>query len=127
MIPKHDIYIYFSGTRYVSGMCTRWDTSDYNISVELWLKKTPLIDLSSNVRPGAVKELKRVIFSPKFYDSSWTGKNTVKLRPVVGTELYRMRGSEKIIYVKNISSTPIAGNSGWLDVKIEGAISGGSI
>ena len=122
-----DLNIYYSGNSYVSGRCHRWDCSDYGIVIETWLKKSDLLALQNNIRPGAVKEFKRVIFSPKYYDASWQGKNTLKIRPLQGTSLYKQRGSEKIGYVKNISSTPIAGTSGWLNCKIEMNISGSSI
>ena len=104
--------------------CSRWDCDNYNIIVEAWLTKSQLNALMNNTRPGAVKELKRVIFSPKFYDSSWQGYNTILIKPTVGTSLYHMRGKEKIIYCKNISSSPLPGDSLWLNCKIEGAISG---
>ena len=122
-----DLRIYYSGNAYVSGMCSRWDCDNYSMVFEIWLKKAPLQALQDNIRPGAVKELKRVIYSPKFYDSTWQGKNTLRLKPVVGTELYRMRGREKIIYPKNIGSSPLPGASGWLEVKVEGSISGASL
>ena len=122
-----DLRIYYSGNAYVSGMCSRWDCSDYTITMEMWLKKGPLLTLMDNIRPGAVRELKRVVYSPKFYDSTWRGYNTLRLKPVVGTELYRMRGREKIIYPKSISSSPLPGVSGWIATKIESCVSGGSI
>jgi len=124
---EKDLNIYYSGSHYVSGHCSRFDISDYSVIIETWLKKAPLEALVSNIRPGAVKELKRVIFSPKFYDSTWQGKNTLKIRPTEGTELYRMRGKEKIIYVKGISSSPLEGNSLWIATKIEGCVSGSSL
>ena len=104
--------------------CSRWDCDNYNIIVEAWLTKSQLNALMNNTRPGAVKELKRVIFSPKFYDMSWSSRNTLKLKPVQNTNLYKMRGSEKIIYPTNISSSPLPGDSMWINVKLEGKLSG---
>ena len=127
MVTDLDLKIYYSGNSYVAGRCHRWDSNDYSIVIETWLKKSDLLALQNNIRPGAVKEFKRVIFSPKYYDASWQGKNTLKIRPLQGTSLYKQRGSEKIGYVKNISSSPIQGPNGFLNCKIEMNISGSSI
>ena len=122
-----DLNIYYDGDSYITCKCSRFDVQDYNVIMETWLNKAQLKLINDNIRPGAVKELKRVIFSPKFYDATWQGNNTLRLKPVQGTSLYRMRGSEKIIYPKNISSTPLPGDSGWINCKVEGAISGASL
>jgi hypothetical protein len=123
---KHDLYIYFSGNHYISGMCSRWDANDYSITIETWLKKGPFNDLNDNIRPGAVKELYKILGKPKFVDTSWTGENTLRLSPVAGTKLYKMR-RQTLIYPKNITSTPIKGPSGWLQIKIEGYTSSNSL
>ena len=121
-----DLNIYYGAglTNHVTARCSRWNVQDYNIIIEMWLKKSQLNALMNNTRPGAVKELKRVIFSPKFYDMSWSSRNTLKLKPVQNTNLYKMRGSEKIIYPTNISSSPLPGDSMWINVKLEGKLSG---
>jgi hypothetical protein len=40
-----------------------------------------------------------------------------------GSSLYKTR-KDTLIYVKNINDSPIEGDSGWINVKIEGTISG---
>lgn len=123
---KHDFYIYYSGNSYVSGMCSRWDVQDYNITIETWLKKGPFNILNDNIIPGATRELYKILGKPKFVDSSWQGKNTLRLSPVAGTKLYKMR-RQVLIYPKSINSQPINGPSGWLNVKIEGYTSSNSL
>lgn len=126
-LEDEDLRIYYSGNSYVQGRCHRFDIQDYNVICEVWLKKSDLVNLQNNIRPSAVKELKRVVYAPKFYDSSWSGKNTLKLKPVNSTGLSKMRGVEKVVYPSTISSSPLEGSSGWLNVKIESKISGSTL
>ena len=142
-----DLVIYYGsrdkeGNNYIEGWCSRWDIDNYNIIVETWLKKEDLQTLKNHIRPGAVKELKRVIYSPKFYDSTWGGHNTLLLVPniyskwnvFVGydenekinppSKLKEMR-SEKTVFVKNITEHTINGNDEFIEIKLEAAISGG--
>jgi hypothetical protein len=123
---KHDLYIYYDSTHYVSGMCSRWDAQNYSIIVEMWLKKGAFNDLNDNIRPGAVKELYKILGKPKYVDTSWTGDNTLKLSPVAGTKLFKMR-RQTLIYPKSITSIPINGPSKFINVKIEGFTSSNSL
>jgi len=124
-----DLNLFYSGNSYITARCNRFDVQDYSIIVECWLKKDDLLTLQENTRPGAIKELNRVVYAPKFYDSTWQGKNTLKLRPIANSQstLHQMRGSEKICYPKSISSFPLPGESTWIAVKIESVISGSSL
>jgi hypothetical protein len=125
---KFDLYIYFSGNHYVSGNCSRWDVNDYSVVIETWLKKRAYNDLNDNIRPGAVKELYKILGKPKYVDTSWQGKNTLRLYPVPGStsKLNKMR-REVLIYPKSITSNPIKGPSGWIQIKIEGYTSSNSL
>jgi hypothetical protein len=122
----YDLNIYFSGNSYVSGMCSQWDVQNYNVTCEIWLKKGSFKALNDNIRPGAVTELYNILGKPKYMDTTWQGFNTIRLSPVNGTKLYEMR-DEKIVYPKSISSTPIAGASGWISVKIDALTSSNSL
>jgi len=121
-----DLLIYYdslSDHDYINCWCSRWDVQNYNVVMETWLKKSDLQTLRENITPQAVGELYTILGRPKYYDSTWSGENTIKLVPISDEQLAKMRG-EKLIYVKNISDSPVKGPSGWLNVKIEGMISG---
>ena len=65
-----------------------------------------------------------ILGRPMYFDKTWTGSNTIQLIPNSEYTLDKMRGNDKLIYVKNITDTCIPGNSGWLSCKIEGMVSG---
>jgi len=110
---------------YIDCDCSRWDVQNYNIIVETWMKKSDLQTLRDNITPQAVGELYNILGRPRFYDKTWTGGNTLKLRPNMysNSKLDRSR-DDKIIYVKNITDSPLPGDNEWINVKIEGYISG---
>ena len=103
--------------------CSRWDVQNYNVVAETWMKKSDLQSLRASITPQAVGELYTILGRPRFYDSTWSGENTLKLSPNSNSQLDMMR-SDVLVFVKNISDTPITGPNGWLSVKIEGMISG---
>ena len=143
-----DLVIYYGNrdkesNQYIEGWCTRWDVDNYNIIVSTWLNKADLQTLKDNIRPGAIKELKRIIYSPKFYDSTWQGKNTLLIVPNIYTKwnvfggygeekikpestLSKMR-NEKTIFVKTVTEHPLEADAGWIELKLECSISGGVI
>ena len=106
--------------------CSRWDVQDYSIIIETWLTKSELQDLRNSIRPGAVGELYKILGRPLYYDSSWDGSNTLKFTPDTNSHstLYKMRGGVKLGYVKNITTSPLPGDSGWINVKLDCYISG---
>ena len=59
-----------------------------------------------------------------YYDQTWVGQNTIRLVPTGSTSNLENMRSERLLYVKNISDSPIESDSGWLAVKIECMISG---
>jgi len=121
-----DLLIFYddlSVPNFIDCWCSRWDVQNYNVVMETWLKKSDLQTLRENITPQAVGELYTILGRPRYYDSTWTGDNTIKLVPTSDNQIAKMRG-EKLIYVKNISDSPVKGPSGWLNVKIEGMISG---
>jgi hypothetical protein len=121
-----DVKIYYSGNSYIEGMASRWDSQDYSVIFETWLKKVDLQLLRNNIRPGAVGELYNILGKPKYYDKTWTGDNTVRLVSSPGgdrSNLPYMR-NDAILYVKNISDSPLPGDRGFINLKLEGYISG---
>jgi hypothetical protein len=103
--------------------CTRFDISNYTVTVEIILNKDKLDDLLDNIVPGAVGELYVLLGKPKHYDSTWSNANTIILEPssnIINT-LKEMR-DKYVVYVKNISSSTIEGVSGRINVKIEGIL-----
>ena len=121
-----DLLIYYdslTGSDYVECWCSRWDVQDYSIIIEAWMKKADYLNIRNNVRPGAVGSYKYLLGRDKYYDATWRGYNTLRIKPNTGYHLSKTR-REKLIFVKNIKSVPIKGPSLWMDVKIEGMISG---
>lgn len=126
-----DLKIYYGNLGVEDFMCcrcSRWDVSDYSITIETTLNKSQLQILRNHITPGAAGELYKVLGEPTYYDQTWTGDNTIKISPHNnGTStLYKMRG-DKLIYVKNITDSPAPGEKGLIQVKIEGLISGSVI
>lgn len=128
MTMQYDLKIFYSGNAYVSGMCSRWDCSNYNLICETWLKKDAFNKLNDNIRPNAVKELYKILGRPKFVDTSWQAKNTIRFKPVAyhQSQLSRMR-RETVAYPKSITSSPLEGESGFLNVKLECFVSGNNL
>jgi len=140
-----DMFIYYDdlhkhSKHIISCWCSRWDVQNYSIIVETWLKKEDLQTLRDNITPGAVGELYTILGRPRYYDSTWSKNNTLWFRPLdfTGREYARRefysgsRGNlskmrdDTIIYVKNITEHPIEGPKGWVEVKLEGMVSGTS-
>ena len=126
-----DLTIYYSSLAApycISCMCSRWDQSDYNIVVETWLKKSDVQTLMDHTKPGAVGELYEVLGSKVHYDQTWAGNNTLKFVPNSDADstLSDMRDTT-IVYVKNLTTGVIEGDSGWLSVKLECVKSGSAI
>jgi len=124
-----DLYIYydsFTGNDYIDCYCSRWDTNNYEIVIETWIKKTDLQTLRDNITPNAVGELYNILGRPKYYDKTWSSENTLKLKPNSNSSTSNLNNMrrEKLIYVKNITDSPIKGANGWFNVKIEGYVSG---
>jgi hypothetical protein len=84
--------------------------------------------LRESLRPGAVTELYQVLGKPYYYDVSWTSANTVRIIYFDNdsSNVINMR-KEIIVYVKNLSDSPVQGDTGWINCKIEGYISGSQI
>ena len=128
---KYDLAIYYdslAGDDFIDCRCSRWDVSNYDVTVETWLKYNDLRLLLENVRPGAVGELYNILGRPRYYDRSWRGANTLRLLPTPSSStmsrstLRKMR-KETLIYPKNITTSPVK-DTEWVSIKIEGSISG---
>lgn len=130
-IFDYDLIIFYGDiSRYdniIQARASRWDVQDYSIIVSTWIKKDDLLRLRNNIRPGAIKQLNRVVYAPKFYDSTFSGKNTLRFLPAPTathmpfSTLNKMR-QDTIGYVQTITEHPIE-NSDWIDVKIEAKVS----
>jgi len=138
-----DLLIYYGDMRdssydFVDCYCSRWDVQNYSVIIETWLKEDDLNLIQDNIRPGAVGELYTILGRPRYYDSTWSSDNTLRMRPnpyigknddtgvfILGNtgNLSNMR-NDTLIYVKNTTSSPIVGSNGWINYKIEGMISG---
>jgi len=116
----NDLRIYVSGGSIITCPCSRWDQDNYTIIIETYLNRNQRDLLRSNIRPGAVAELYRLLGRPVYYDTSF-GSNTIKLSPVSGTRLAEMH-SDTVIYVKRYSERITDAND--FHVKIEAFISG---
>jgi hypothetical protein len=115
-----------SGSTYsIECWCSRWDVQDYSLIVEAWLKKSDLNTLRTNLRPGAVSELFQILGRPFYVDKSWTAANTLGLFTDDNSpSTLKSNRKNTLIYVKNLSTSPVDGPSGWISCKIEGYVSG---
>ena len=139
-----DLLIYYSSMvnpYFIDCWCTRWDQTDWTLVIETFLEKDDIQLLLDNSLPGAVGELWYILGSKVHYDKSWEGRNTIKFVPTSSnryrsitqsfegynkSNLVNMR-DDTIVYVKNIITNPIEGDSGIMNVKIEAVKSGGTI
>ena len=119
--------IYITGNTYsINCKTSSWNIQDYSITFETWMNKSNLNILRDNITPGAVSELYQVLGRPFYYDKTWTGENTLRILPIPSTNsTIRFKRKEMLVYVKNISDSPIEEHSGWINCKIDGYISGG--
>lgn len=131
---NYDLAIYYdslTGNDFIDCRCSRWDVSNYSVIVETWLKETDLQTLRANITPGAVGELYTILGRPKYYDATWAGNNTLRLLPTpssnkMNNSTLRNMRDETLIYVKNTTTNPVGADSGWINIKIEGVVSGTS-
>jgi hypothetical protein len=130
-IHEYDLSIYYDSEPYtfIDCRCSRWDSDNYQIILETWLKKSDLQLLIDNTTPGAVSELYNVLGKPFHYDKTWTADNTLRIVPVeesVSMRSSTLRAMRKpmVIFPKNITYSPMKGANQWNLVKIEGFISG---
>lgn len=103
--------------------CSRWDNNNYSTIIETVTTKDELDELRSSITPGAVGELYTILGKPTYYDKTWDGSNTIKLIPNTAKQLGRMR-TDKVMFVKNINTSPLEGPDGYISMKIEGLTSG---
>ena len=123
---EKDLQIYYDSLTdadFIDCWCSRWDVQNYNVIIETWLKKADLQTLRDNITPGAIGELYVVLGRPRFFDSTWQGNNTIMLSPNSDYQLSNMR-KETLGFVKTITTNPVGADSGWINCKIELAISG---
>lgn len=125
---KPDLYIYYDsleGDDYTNSWCSRWDTQDYSVIVETWLTESDLQSIKDHTRVGAVTELYKLIERPVYFDSTFSAKNTIRIVPnISSTSTLKHMRRETVIFPKNITTSPIEGAEGWMNVKIEGLVSG---
>jgi len=138
-----DLIIYYGDRHnedsgaYVECWCSRWSVDNYNIVIETWLKKEHLQRLIEGITPGATAEMFNILGLPKFYDKTWSGKNTIRLYPnlykkkVIGesrenetipSNLPYMR-KEVTVYPKTITTEDVESNSAWVHLKLDCATS----
>jgi len=130
-MANKDLRIYYDtllSPDYIDCWCTRWDQEGWNIVIGTFLNKSDVQTLMANTVPGAVGELYSILGRKVYTDLTWTGDNTLKLHPNSDSDstLKSMR-EDTIVYVKNISTHPLAGTDGWMECKIECVKSGNSI
>ena len=130
---NYDLAIHYgndlNGDDFIDCRASRWDVSNYSVTVETWVTQSQLDLIRDNTTPGAVGELYTILGRPRYYDKTWSGENTLRLLPTQSSSkmsestLRNMR-QETLIYPKNITTHPIVGSNGWIEIKIEGMISG---
>jgi len=102
---------------------TRWDVQNYSVIIETFMNKSDLQDLRDSMTPQATGELYTILGRPKYYDSTWSASNTLKITPTTSTQMSKMR-NDLVGFVKNVNDSPMGANTGLLTVKLEFLISG---
>ena len=96
--------------------CSRWDEGNWDLTVETFLDACDRNLLFDSVTPGATRELYNVLGLPKFFDSTYSYKNTLIIEPITGFGISSLRKGREVA-VKNISDTFL--NKETFGVKIE--------
>jgi len=97
----------------------RWDENNYDITIETYMVSGVRDTLYRNLRPGAVRELYKVLGKPTFIDSTYCSANSIIISPKGGYNISSIR-ERRIVAVKSISDTFLTKN--FFAVKIEGKI-----
>jgi len=101
---------------FIQCWCTRWDESNYSISLETFLGSANRNLLFAHVVPGAVRELYNILGQPKFIDTTYSKSNTLWLEPLSGYGLSGVREGREVV-CKNISDTFL--NCNYFSVKLD--------
>jgi len=120
-----DIEIYVGGmtdNEKIKSYCTRWDVSNYLLTVETFVDKDNANLIRENCNPGQYQRHDILTDHPQFTDLSLNNDNMIKIKPL--SNLSDMR-EEKIIYVKSYGEHILSKN--LLNIKIEGYISGSTL
>lgn len=121
IIDGETLRIYYSCNKYpnyyIDCDASRWDETNYDITIETFLRKTNRNKLFNNLVPGAVGELYEILGKSVFKDSTYSSGNTLILHPLDGTGLSGLR-EDRTIAVKSISDTFVTKD--LFNVKIEG-------
>jgi len=118
----HSIIIYpssMSNPTYIECQCTRWDESNYDLTIETFLSSGNRNTLYDNVVPGAVRELYKVLGKPTFKDSTYASANSLVIVPQSGYGVSSLR-EKRVMGIKSISDT--FANKDYFNCKIEGKI-----
>jgi hypothetical protein len=89
---------------YIDCWCTRWDESNYDVTIETFLPSGERNTLFNNVVPGAVRELYNILRKPYFIDTTYESGNSLILEPLSGYGLSGVR-ERRTVAVKSISDT----------------------
>jgi len=113
--------IYYSCNNYPSNYidcwCTRWDESNWDVTIETILHTGARNVLFRNLKPGSVRELMNILGTPYFIDTTYESGNTLIIEPISGYGLSGLR-QRRTIGIKSISDTFL--NNNLFNVKIEG-------
>jgi len=96
---------------------SRWDESNYTITIEAIMDACDRNYLYNNVVPGAVREQYKILGQPTFIDTTYSSGNTLTIEPISGYGISSLRQTRRI-GVKSISDSFL--NKDIFDVKIEG-------
>jgi len=96
--------------------CTRWDESDYSVTIETFLGSANRNLLATNITPGLVRELKNILGLPWVLDGTFKRNNTLYLQPISGYGLSGVRKGREVV-VKSYNDTIITPN--YFNCKLE--------
>ena len=97
---------------------------NYSFIVETWLTKSESQDLRNSITPGATSELFSILDRPYYYDTTWQGNNTLTFTPTGNSSNLKYMKNETTGFVRNITTSPLEGDSGWIFTKLECYASG---
>jgi len=105
----------------------RWESSDYSIKLDTFMTKSDLQLLEDSTVPGAVESMYSILGRMYYHDTTFQGNNTLRLIPQSDLGTTSGMRSERSLYVKHLTSDPVKGPSGYINVTVEGYLSGSVI
>jgi len=95
-MTKNTVKIVLPNETVIFAPCAEFDETNYEVILDIELKRADRDQLLSKITPGAISELYNILGEPRFIDTTYSSGNTLWIYPLSGTGLYSLRGPLKV-------------------------------